>query len=72
MLSHTPILAYHVDVPKASLCISSILLRRLGTRNEAQRTLAFGDAKTISARNENGVGRTVPSNNKGIQNDSFF
>ena len=40
MLRHTPILASHVDAPKASLCISSFLLRGLGTRNEAQRALA--------------------------------
>ena len=40
MLSHTPILASHVDVPKASLRVSSFLLRGLGTRNEAQRALA--------------------------------
>ena len=40
MLSHTPILASHVDVPKDSICVSSFLLRGLGTRNEAQRALA--------------------------------
>ena len=38
--AHTSVLASHVDVPKASLRVSSFLSRGLGTRNEAQRTLA--------------------------------